>query len=178
MRHNASFIMSRSFADCMGIKWPKEIARIVNGVPVTWAEIHTGKVEQQRKHLARIRAIEDPIVRPCYVWTFFNEQDFPYHGWYCYIVTRNLKSFGDVTEAHAVNFRGLHACLAKSIIRSLPVGTSRGLLPLEDQFIEWMPEFTNRYPRKKHKHDPRKAGVHFGWYDRERRVFSVKKPTA
>lgn len=72
--------MHRSFAECMGVTWPKDVAMVVNGEPVTWAEVHAERRKKQAMILERKRRPEEPEVVPAYVWTFFNTS-WIYHGW-------------------------------------------------------------------------------------------------
>lgn len=165
-------IMKRSFADAMGFKWPKDIACVVNGKPVTWAQVHEARRKRQAERLERIRLAEEPIVVPAYVWTFFNKQFIAYYGWYCYVVTRNRQSFGGPTSTIAVNFRGFNTELALSIMQAVPMG----LLPSVENFERWMQLLAKRHPRKKPRGDPRRAGSIVGWlYRRDR--FTLEKPS-
>lgn len=36
-------IMMRSFAESMGVTWPRDIALVSGGEPVTWAEVHAAR---------------------------------------------------------------------------------------------------------------------------------------
>lgn len=163
--------MLRSFAEAMGVEWPPEVAAIETDVSwrspgrhiVTWAELHERRREHQAEILERIRRVELPPVLPCYVWTFFNRQMIPYHGWHCYVVTRHF----DV----AVTFRGFNEPLAMSIMQAVPCG----LLPCPENFDLWMESFASKHPRRKRKGDPRKAGSIIGWLEGRCR-FTLEKP--
>lgn len=103
---------------------------------VPWTELMERKRERQRERLQRKRWFDpEPSVVPCYVWTFFNRQMIPYHGWYCYVVSRHFEI--------AVNFRGFRTDLAESIMREIPLG----ILPVRECFTQWMEAFANAYPR-------------------------------
>jgi hypothetical protein len=134
-------------------------------VEVTWDMVMADRRERQAQIMERKRDCPLPKVLPCFVWTFFNEQDIPFHGWYCYVVTRHF----DIS----VNFirNGFKSQLAVSIMTEFPCG----FLPLADNFNDWMPEFTRRYPRAKHRLDPRKAGSAIGWLT-DRSIFTCAKP--
>jgi len=67
-------------------------------IQVTWDEVMAARREYQKERLERIERNTEPTICPCYVWTFFNKQDIPYHGWYCYIISRYFEI--------GVNFRG------------------------------------------------------------------------
>ena len=129
---------------------------------VTWQDVMKARRERQGEILERIRQPSLPALLPCYVWTFFNRQDIPYHGWYCYIVTRQV--------SFAVNFRSYQEQLANSIMAEIPLG----FLPLKENFDSWMEAFAKKYPRT-HTHDPRKAGTFLGWI-KDKNTFSIHKP--
>jgi hypothetical protein len=142
----------------------KEPRRGVREVP--WSEILDSRRARQKEHLDRKRHFWhcEPRTLPCYVWTFFNRQMIPYHGWYCYVISRHFSI--------AVNFRGFHTELAESILRAVPLG----FLPVTDRkvFDAWMERFAETYPRK-HSIDNRKAGSLVGWMTARTR-FTVQRP--
>jgi len=156
-----SMHMTRSFADNLGLQWPREVACVVDGEPVTWKEVHANRAERMRRKLDWKRR---PAQRPrvaAWVWVFYNPH-WIYQGWYCYL---NWFENGRVMDM-AVNFKGFHHGLAASLMREFP----SGLLPIgspRDQFEEWMVEFVKRFPRKKTRKDRRKAGSAFVWLDLE-----------
>jgi hypothetical protein len=135
---------------------------------VTWEEVMEQRRKSQEKRLNLIRVEEEPILLPCYVWTFFNAQEIPYHGWYCYVVTTQF----DI----GVNFKKFHNELAVSIMQAIPLG----FLPIKESFDDWMAAFANQFPRQKHhkdKHpkDKRKAGSIIGWL-KNRESFTLERP--
>ena len=147
---------------------PANVAYVVNGREprdVTWDEVMAGRRQRQAERMERIRQPAKPAVQPCYVWTFFNRQDIPFHGWYCYVVTRH----GD-TAVHGKYGLG-EVTLAESIMAAIPLG----MLPLADNFDSWMEAFARRHPRRKLKGDPRKAGALHGWL-KHRKTFSLTRP--
>lgn len=162
-------IIYRSFAEHMGIQWPKDVAYLSSLgrggelEKVTWAEVMAARRARQKKRLEYIRRPSEAVVVPCYVWAFFNRQDIPYHGWYCYVEARGF----DI----AVNFRGFEGELAESIMRAMPLG----LLPMKENFYKWMERFARECPRARHPKDRRKAGTKVGWL-RGRRVFTLERP--
>jgi len=161
------FIMHRSFAEAMGFDWPPEVALLEgldarDATRVTWDDVHDERRKRQARILAWKREPELPDVLPAYVWAFYNRQLFPYHGWYCYVVTRHFQV--------AVNFQGFDAELATSLMEAIPMG----LFPMPENFDGWMKELARRYPRR-HPHDPRKAGSVVGWLERKRR-FTLERP--
>jgi hypothetical protein len=126
---------------------------------ITWAEIIEQRRKEQADRLSCIRQCAEPNILPCYVWTFFNEQDIPYHGWYCYVVTRHFEI--------GVNFRGFKEELAASIMQEILLGPK--------VFYEWMKEFADRYPRNKPSGDPRKSGSRVGWLS-NKTTFTLARP--
>jgi len=132
---------------------------------VPWSELMERRRVRQKERLDGKRwFIREPRVVPCYVWTFYNQQMIPYHGWYCYVVSRYFSI--------DVNFRGFKKDLAQGIMRAVPLG----LLPdgTERQFDRWMELFAKTYPRK-HPIDKRKAGSLVGWIT-DRSLFTLDRP--
>jgi len=159
---------------------PANVAYVVNGREsrdVTWDEVMAVRRQRQAERMERIRQPAEPAVLPCYVWTFFNRQDIPFHGWYCYVVTRH----GD-TAVHG-KYGLVEVTLAESIMAAIPLG----MLPRADNFDSWMAAFAKTYPRSRHwpggkvldrgsgERDPRKAGVLHGWI-KNRSWFSIQRP--
>lgn len=144
----------------------REPGRGVREVP--WSEIMDNRRKRQAERLDRKRHSwnSEPRIVPCYVWTFFNPQMIPYHGWYCYVVSRHFEL--------AVNFRRFNAHLAESILRAVPLG----FLPVADRdcFYQWMAKFAETYPRK-HPIDKRKAGTLVGWIT-DRTRFTLQRPAS
>lgn len=63
--------MHRSFAEHMGVKWPKDWAMKIDGVPVTWTEIHAKRTAWQQERLRRKRDWFTTERRAAYVWVFY-----------------------------------------------------------------------------------------------------------
>jgi len=101
--------------------------------PVTWEEINKERAEKQKAHLYNIRKPEI-YIKPCIVWTFFNDTDF-FHGWYCYVLTLkkdwslNFTRYGDYNH------------LFPKVMNLFPCG----VLPLEEYSDEWMKRFAVEY---------------------------------
>lgn len=162
-----SAVMYRSFADTMGMKWPREVAYKVfdhahRARSVTWAEVMQTRREKQARRLEDILRPEQPPIQPCYVWTFY-VPGFIYGGWWCYVIT--------LRDQIAVNFRGFDKKLAESIMRAAPLG----LLPVAENFDRWMPLLAKHHPRSKTRKDRRKAGRLVGWLQDER-IFTISRP--
>jgi hypothetical protein len=149
--------MTRSFADAMGLNWPPEIACIVNGQRVTWAEMGEQKRQRQRDELASKRRIDPLRIVPAYVWTF-RVPGWLFAGWHCWVVTRH-EQFGVRWSDRG---KWSQPTLAESIMRAYPMG----LLPIAENFERWMIALAKTRPRR-HPHDPRPAGSLIGWLDRE-----------
>jgi len=163
-----SFVMTRSFAENMGVQWPPEMALKEGDYPgqvryVTWEELHARRRQRQSRRLDQIRAPLEPAVVPCYVWTFHNDWVMPYGGWWCYVVARQFRI--------GVNRYRIDEPLALSIMRALPLG----LFPIVDNFEKWMVELATQHPRSSHQTDSREAGVVFGWLE-DRQRFTRNRP--
>lgn len=150
-------LITRSFADTMGLDWPPEIACIVNDRRVTWAEMGEQKRQRQREELARKRRVEPPRIVPAYAWTFF-VPGWLYAGWHCWLVTRR-EQFGVRWSDRG---KWSQPKLAESIMRAWPMG----LLPMPENFERWMELLAKTRPRR-HPRDPRRAGSLVGWYDKQ-----------
>jgi len=162
MRSASNYIMRRSFAEAMGFAWPPEVACVVNGRRVTWAERREQKRQRQAERLERIRSVEEPVIVPGYVWTFYIP-GWLYTGWWCYLVTRH--------EQIPVAFRGrVDDGAACQLMADIPLG----LLPMRENWPAWKAAFAQTYPRLKTK-DPRKAGSLVGWVDLLRVRFARTK---
>ncbi len=155
------FVMMRSFAEGLGVTWPRDVAAVVDGRPVTWREVHTERTAHQQRAIdwKRRSDCRPPVF--AYVWVFENAS-WIYMGWYCYLV---YLENGRVQHV-SINFRGYRDRLAASLMRAFPLG----LLSLGDGdsgFERWMEAFAARYPRRKPRYDRRRAGVAFVRFDRE-----------
>jgi hypothetical protein len=165
-----SAIIHRSFAEHMGLDWPPDAARKVvyaggRARFVSWAEVHEDRRQRQAQRLAEIRLSSKPDWQPAYVWTFFIP-GWLYHGWHCYVVTWRNRH-----DPLGVTFRNFREELALSIMQAVPLGLPAKL----EHFERWMPRLAKHHPRKKPRHDPRRAGTVVGWlYRRER--FQLSKP--
>ena len=170
MRRGVGYVMERSFAEAMGVQWPRDVAAIVDGRRVTWREVHANRTKDQQRRIEWKRRPERRPVVFAYVWVFFNP-GWLYCGWWCYLV---WIEDGQV-QRQAVNFRDYRQRLADSLMRAFPLG----LLSLgrsEDVFDRWMEAFAEKFPRRKTEKDRRRAGVAFVRWDRETdAIASVKE---
>lgn len=158
------YLMCRSFAEAMGVQWPRDVAAVVDGRRVTWREVHARRTENQQHCIEwKRRPTRKPTVF-AYVWVFYNNTNF-YAGWYCYLV---WIEDGRVNH-QSVNFRryGFRDGLAAALMRVFPLGLLPGVGSIEDVFDRWMVAFAKQYSRRKTKRDRRRAGVAFVRWDRE-----------
>lgn len=141
-------VMTASFAKCMGLKWPKHVASIVNGRVVTWDEVRKHRLEQQHKHLKSVLACPYATHRrACYVWTLF-VPGMIFGGWHTYLCT--------LEDSHW--FRYYDRGVEDEIMAAFPLG----ILPIGERYrCEWREAFARSYPRPGKK----KQGVAYGWID-------------
>jgi hypothetical protein len=141
------YVMNRSFAEHMGFQWPKDIACIIDGEPITFAQLKAEKISRQRLRLQRIRGSDVPTRQAAYVWTFEVEVDFPYGGWHLYI--RSLR-----------NSWWLHweDDLAQNIMQMFPCG----LAPIRENFYSWKIAFGKSMSRPGRF---RNQGLLIGWIE-------------
>lgn len=125
---------------------------------VTWKEIHQQRAERQREQLKqKLWTDERWRVRPAQVWVFENTS-WLYGGWWCYIRTlHDTKWYGSTRKGEVRE----GSALALELMRLIPCG----VLPLRENFGEWMRAFAAQHPKPKSKKDPRKAGILNGWTD-------------
>lgn len=123
--------MHRSFADFMGFDWPKDVAMIVNGERITYAQLLKERKEQQRKHLSRSLECNSPVRRAGFIWVFYVEGPI-YGGWHLYI--RSLKKDWWLHETDEI---------ALEIMELFPCG----LLPIPENFYRWKEAFGVTYAR-------------------------------
>ena len=66
---------------------PRGVKFCINGEMVTYAQLKSERVERQREHLREVEAIETPIRRAAYLWTFYQPGlfGFAYMGWWAYL---------------------------------------------------------------------------------------------
>jgi len=101
---------------------------------ITWDEVMKERKIKQKCQLSQKRFGVITEWKPGYIWIFFNKQEFPFGGWYCYIVT--------LKKDWCINFRDetlLH--LQEKVMKLFPCE----VLPLQQYFYEWMEEFEKRY---------------------------------
>ena len=139
--------MTRSFARHMGFNWPREVACIVNGVPVTFAEIRANRIANQRRHLERVLSCSASTRRAAHVWVFYNP-GWLYGGWHLYIRTLKDRWWISTCDDMALRLMAMFPC---------------GLLPMRDNFGAWKQAFAKAYARGKKG----KQGMVAIWVDAE-----------
>jgi hypothetical protein len=107
---------------------------------VTYAQLKQARIEKQSEHLRRITAVDWPVRRAGYLWTFYQPGlfGFAYAGWWAYLRT---------VEQEDVQLRWdrLHddEVLALHCMELFPCG----LFPIRDNFDLWKEEFGRIYCR-------------------------------
>ena len=110
--------------------WPEDVVGLVDGRPVTRGDILASKRRRQERQLARKRYSPDPVIKPCFVWVFYNN-GFPYGGWWLYV--RTLKNDWQI-DRHGTN-------LKLPIMKLFPCG----VLPIAENFWQWAEAFAAEY---------------------------------
>lgn len=125
---------------------------------VTWGEIHANRTKEQNRRLEWKRQYDDSQrIRPAQVWTFFIP-GFIFRGWWCYI--RQWDGDDICGDGHKGDV-SRHSKLALHLMTIIPLG----VLPLAENFEQWMILLANVYPKTKTKKDRRHAGILTGWSD-------------
>lgn len=130
--------MNRSFADHMGWRWPKDLACIVNGERITWAQLKAAKIERQKERLRRILEVPHAVRQAAYIWVFYQPGlfGFAYQGYWLAIRTLN--------HTWTFNFRDhMNGLQPIDIMKMIPCG----VLPLEENFEKWKEAFVKKYCR-------------------------------
>ena len=129
---------------------PPGVVAIVNGRPVTKADILEAKRARQRRILANIRRPSSYQVKPCFVWVFYNES-WIYGGWWVYVRTHKQRwqlSANDYVKRK----------LLEQVLAQWPCG----LLPDVAFYRRWIERFAETYARATEKR-PDKQGMAQGW---------------
>jgi hypothetical protein len=123
-------LITRSFADNQGWNWPPEIAVLVDGQPITFAQLKADRVERQRLHMARFFDYSRPTRRAAYIWVFYVDY-FIYGGWHLYLRTINDRWWIRRVDDH----------MAREIMELFPCGMT------DHDFEAWKQAFAHKYPR-------------------------------
>jgi hypothetical protein len=120
---------------------PKHVISISKEFPHDdWKEytIYDVLNEKRRKNIIRLNYKRHHlIIKPCFIWVFYNKQDFPHHGWWIYIKTL-YKDFG-------INFRNeYNEQLVLKVMQLFPCG----VLPMLYNFKIWAEKFAETYHKK------------------------------
>lgn len=113
--------------------YPTDVVYVVNGHAITRTDILENKRRRQRRRLEWKRRNWEPVVRPCFIWTFYNA-GFIYGGWWLYIKTAK--------ESFRVTLRNDKEMILK-IMDLFPCG----LLPIIENFDRWKATFAETYHR-------------------------------
>jgi hypothetical protein len=141
-------IMMRSFADCMGFNWPKEIAMMVDGEFITFKQILDKRKKEQKDHLEYTLNKNYPELKPCIIWVFEN-RSWLFGGWWLYV--RTLK------EDFPIGFRSQNKEFKVKIMQLFPCG----IIPLKECFEVWAENFARQYPHK--PKNRKKQGLIYAW---------------
>jgi len=128
--------------------WPEDVVMVINGMGITRADILKNKRQRQRRLLQEKMHNYDPVVKPCFVWTFHNKS-WLYGGWWLYVKT--LKLDWQIDERHQPE-------LVLKAMSLFPCG----LLPVIENFDPWMAAFAEQYHRPTWKR-PENQGMAMAW---------------
>lgn len=151
------YVMKRSFADFMGFKWPKDLACIVNGERITYAQLKAERIERQRKRLRSIENAPMPVRHAAYAWVFYQPGLFGFAFMGYWLAIRTLH------HTWTFSFRGTELAgglKTVDIMRMFPCG----ILPLSENFEKWKELFVKRHSRPGRF---RKQGMIMGWVECE-----------
>lgn len=129
---------------------PPGVIALVNGVPVTTADVLAAKRERQRRILKNIRRPTSYRVKPCFVWVFYNDT-FVYGGWWLYV--RTHKEHWNLNQRDYCD-----RILIAQVMRQWPCG----LLPDLAFYRQWIERFAHVYARATEKR-PDHQGMAQGW---------------
>lgn len=138
--------MMRSFAEHAGLQWPKNVAAVVNGEPVTWAQVHENRRQRQRQILGHRMACTGPVRRAAYVWTFF-VPGVIYGGWHLYLCTLKEKWWIRRDDPFELVLMAQFPC---------------GMLPIPENKYRWKQAFAQQYSAPRQR-GGEPQGVVFGW---------------
>jgi hypothetical protein len=131
--------------------WQDDVVCVINGHRITKSDILENKRRRQARRLAAIRACDEPLIKPCFVWVFYN-QYWIYHGWWLYVKT--LKHSWEISERKAWNSMKF----VPKIMQMFPCG----YLPIIENYGRWRETFAEsyHYPTRKR---PEKQGMAIAW---------------
>ena len=115
--------------------WPDDVIALVNGVPITKADVRAAKRERHARNLARKRNPVEPVWRPAFITVFDNGPIFPYGGKWTGIQTHKhywtVERQGDQERLR----------LRLLIMRAFPLG----YLPTLAFYALWQEAFMRQY---------------------------------
>ena len=108
-----------------------------------------GKRKRQRRELSWKRRSIEPVIKPCFVWTFYNDT-FIYGGWWLYVKT--------LRYSWQIERGGHYERLIVPIMTMWPCK----LLPFIQNFDQWKEAFAHNYAYPTQKR-PKKQGMAIAW---------------
>lgn len=131
---------------------PADVVCVIDGNPITKADVLQAKRERQGRQLAAKRRDYDPLIKPCFVHVFWTnglgEAGF-YRGWWLYINTLHASwNIGPNRDSE----------IALKAMRLFPCG----YLPMIENFNPWKEAFADMYHRPTLKR-PDKQGMAIAW---------------
>lgn len=144
-----SSLMMRSFADAWGLKWPADVAYVIDGKRVTYAEVRKARKGRQAEHLARVLRRDGPCRRPAHLWVFF-VPGMIYGGWHLYLRTHKDSWWLKRPEGIALDLMAAFPC---------------GILPIAENFHAWKEAFGASY---RSDVGNRKQAIIRGWVECDR----------
>ena len=138
--------MSNNYASLLGPRgflsnFPPDVVAVVNGQPITKADLLATKHRIQRRRLANKRTCWEPVIKPCFVWVF-RVESFAYYGWHLYIKTLHKEWW--ISRGQPL---GPHSKACVKAMQMFPCG----YLPMIENLRYWMPAFAeaHHWPTRK-----------------------------
>lgn len=131
--------------------YPPDVVAVCNGHPVTKADILERKRWRQAQQLRARRLVSGPVIRPAFVWVFFNE-GWAFHGWHLYIHTLRQD----------FNLTGRYCGKQEIILKIMTTWPCGYYSPSIENLRNWLPAFAWYYQRATRKR-PTKQGMVQCW---------------
>lgn len=132
--------------------YPEDVVAVVNGKPITKADIRKEKRSHQERRLRAKRRSYEPTIKPCLVWVFWTDGLKPsgfFMGWYLYIHSLH--------NSQGISIQRDRKLVLK-IMRMFPCG----YLPIIENFEQWKVAFAAAFHRPTIKR-PDKQGMAVAW---------------
>lgn len=111
--------------------YPPDVVCVINGIPVTRADILRGRQERQVRQLDRKRRSLEDIIKFGFVWVFDNGPIIPYGGKWLYVRTHK-REWQIRDEQTRLQIMSVFPC---------------GLLPMIENYDLWKKMFISFYHR-------------------------------